>query len=97
MNGHITLQIMLQVNGVGDENIDTLPDMKSEPSPSVRMIQSQRLGRPSHLHESLGRVNRPCIFAIIEKYLNWHSSNVITNKNTYVNGSYCHHICVVLY
>ena len=103
MNKHRTLQIILQANDVGDENVDTLADLKLEPGSSVRMIQSQRfirsqrLSRPSHVHESLGRVNRLCIFAIIERYLNWHSSNVITNRNTSVIASYCHHICVVLY
>ena len=31
---------MLQANDVGDENVDTQADVKLEPSPSVRMIQS---------------------------------------------------------
>jgi len=72
MNGCRTLQLMLQVNDVGDENVDTLADVKSEPPPSVRtiqsqqFIQSQRLTRPSFSLESLGRVNHPCIVAIME-------------------------------
>ena len=31
---------MLQANDVGDENVDTQADVKLEPPPSVRMIQS---------------------------------------------------------
>jgi len=50
MNRHRTLQMMLQVVDVGYENVDTLPDVKSEPPPSVRMMQSQRLTRRSHSH-----------------------------------------------
>ena len=35
-----TLHIMLQVNDPRDENVDTQAEIKSEPPPSVRMIQS---------------------------------------------------------
>ena len=103
MNGYRTLQIMLQVDDVGDENVDTQPDVKSEPPPPVRMIQwqrliqLQRLNRPSLSYESCSRVNRPRIVALVEINVNWHSSNGITNRKTYVIASYCHHIYAVLY
>ena len=40
MNIQRTLHIMLQVNDAGEENVDTQAEIKSEPPPSVRMIQS---------------------------------------------------------
>jgi len=61
MSKHRNLQIILQVLDVGDENVETQPDLKSESPSYVRMIQlqrfiqSQRLPRPSQSYSCVTR------------------------------------------